>query len=363
VDQRILIATRKGLFIASSQDTSWEIKELGFIGDPVTMVLAGKSNRYWYAALNLGHFGVKLHRSPDEGKSWEEIPAPRFPKQVETDSQDPGPSVSLIWALETAGPDEPDGLWAGTIPGGLFRSNNNGESWDLNQPLWDRPERADWFGGGYDSPGIHSISVDPRDSRSVVVGVSCGGAWLTQDGGATWSLRATGMRAEYMPEERAYEGSIQDPHRLVRCQSDPDRLWVQHHNGIFVSEDSGATWRELTEVRPSSFGFAVAVNPQNPDMAWFVPAKKDECRVPVNGRFVVTRTTDGGRSFEVLSSGLPDPLSYDLVFRHALDVDSTGNQLAMGSTTGSFWVSQNQGNDWVNLSRHLPPIYCVRFVE
>lgn len=361
--QRILIATRKGLFIVRSKNTSWKIEELGFMGDPVTMILAEKPNRFWYAALNLGHFGVKLHRSSDEGKSWVEIPPPSFPKQVESGSQDPGPSVSLIWALETAGADEPDGLWAGTIPGGLFRSHNNGESWDLNQPLWDRPERRDWFGGGYDSPGIHSISVDPRDSRSLVVGVSCGGAWLTQDGGSSWRLRAKGMRAEYMPKERVYEGSIQDPHRLVRCQSDPDRLWVQHHNGIFVSEDNGATWSELTEVRPSSFGFAAAVNPQNPDMAWFVPARKDECRIPVNGRFVVTRTIDGGKSFEVLSNGLPNPLSYDLVFRHALDVDATGNQLAMGSTTGSFWVSRNQGNDWVNLSNHLPPIYCIRFVD
>jgi photosystem II stability/assembly factor-like uncharacterized protein len=232
----------------------------------------------------------------------------------------------------------------------------------LNHPLWDRPERDDWFGGGYDSLGIHSICVDPRDSQSVFVGGSCGGAWLSQDGGVSWDLRTSGMRAEYMPEERAYEGSIQDPHRLVRCQIDPDTLWVQHHNGIFVSEDNGSCWRELTEVRPSAFGFAVAVNPHDPDMAWFVPARKDECRIPVEGHFVVTRTTDGGRSFELLSNGLPDPPSYDLVYRHALDVDSTGNQLAMGSTTGSLWVSQNQGEEWFCLSSHLPPIYCVRFV-
>lgn len=343
---------------------SWEIRELGFMGDPVTMVLASTSHPYWYAALNLGHFGVKLHRSNDKGETWEEIPAPSFPKKADAESdQTQGPSVFQIWALETAGPDEPEGLWAGTIPGGLFRSHDNGETWKLNRALWDRPERKNWFGGGYDHPGIHSICVDPRNSQSVLVGVSCGGIWLSENGGKSWSLRTNGMRAEYMPEDRAFDGTIQDPHRLVRCQTEPDRLWVQHHNGIFVSVDNGLSWRELLDVTPSAFGFTVAVNPVDPNMAWFVPAIKDECRIPVNGSFVVIRTHDGGRSFEVLQHGLPRSPSYDLVFRHGLDVDASGAQLAMGSTTGSFWMSQDRGKNWDCMTSHLPPIYCVRFVS
>ena len=72
------------------------------------------------------------------------------------------------------------------------------------------PERSQWMGGGYDVPGIHSICVDPRDSNSVLVGVSCGGAWLTNDGGQSWSMRAQGMRATYMPPELAGNEAIQD---------------------------------------------------------------------------------------------------------------------------------------------------------
>mgnify|MGYP006140779619 CR=1 FL=1 len=41
-------------------------------------------------------------------------------------------------------------------------------------------------------------------SRSVLVGVSCGGAWLTEDDGATWECRATGMFADYMPQDRRF---------------------------------------------------------------------------------------------------------------------------------------------------------------
>ena len=112
---------------------------------------------------------------------------------------------------------------------------------------------------------------------------------------------------------------------------------------------------------PSTFGFAVAAHPTDPETAWFVPAEKDEKRVPVNARVVVARTRDGGRSFDELRTGLPQTHAYDLTFRHALDVDDSGDRLAFGSTTGSVWVSENQGDSWQCLSANLPPVYCVRF--
>jgi hypothetical protein len=49
------------------------------------------------------------------------------------------------------------------------------------------------------------------------------------------------------------------------------------------------------------------------------------------------------------------------VFRHALAIDETGDLLAMGSTTGGLWVSENSGDSWQCISQELPPIYCVRF--
>jgi len=109
------------------------------------------------------------------------------------------------------------------------------------------------------------------------------------------------------------------------------------------------------------FGFAVAAHPHDPRTAWFVPAVKDECRVPVGGRLVVTRTTDGGKSFAALGNGLPESDSYDLVYRHALDVDRSGNGLAMGSTTGNLWTSDNGGERWSLVSAHVPPIAQVAF--
>jgi hypothetical protein len=92
--------------------------------------------------------------------------------------------------------------------------------------------------------------------------------------------------------------------------------------------------QELTDVPPSSFGFAVAVHPHDP--AWFVPATKDEQRFPVDARLLVIRTRDGERQFELLNRGLPEEPAYDLVYRHGLDVAADGRRLAFGSTTGSL---------------------------
>ena len=111
----------------------------------------------------------------------------------------------------------------------------------------------------------------------------------------------------------------------------------------------------------SSFGFAVAAHPRDPDTAWFVPAIKDEKRVPVDAALVVNRTRDGGRSFETLRRGLPQKDCYDLIYRHGLAVDDSGNSLLMGSTTGNLWASDDGGDSWASVNGHLPPIYAVRF--
>lgn len=372
MSDRIFVSSRKGVFTIERQTSrQWRVSRAAFVGDNSPMLLHDPREGCLYVALGHGHFGVKLHRSKDGGVTWEEIAVPAYPPKPEgvpdtinPVNQKPVPwSLELIWSLETGGAHEPGVLWCGTLPGGLFRSADRGASWQLVRPLWDHPKRAEWFGGGAELPGIHSICVDPRDARRIAVGVSCGGVWLTEDGGETWNCRADGMRAAYMPPERAFDPNIQDPHCVVQCRARPTTYWAQHHNGIFRSTDDLKTWHEIKDARPSTFGFAVAVHPFNPDTAWFVPGLSDEKRIPVDGKLVVSRTRDGGKSFEVLRDGLPQEHAYDLTFRHALDVDATGDRLAFGSTTGALFVSEDQGDSWQCVSAHLPPIYCVRFAK
>jgi hypothetical protein len=178
-----------------------------------------------------------------------------------------------------------------------------------------------------------------------------------------WKLVGDGLRyADNMgfPPEMVGNLVTQDVHRMVQCPSSPERLWVQHHCGVFRSDDGGLTYSAVPDVSPSVFGFGVAVHPRRPDQAWFAPAVKDECRVPVDGKLVVSRTRDGGRSFDVLRTGLPQQ-SYDLVYRHGLAVDESGERVAIGSTTGGLWVSRDEGDTWQGLAERLPPVHAVTF--
>lgn len=340
-----LVATRKGLF---ELDEDGAVTAVHFRGAPVTAVVPTDDGLV--VALRHGHYGPKVHRRTDEG--WTELTAPAFP-------QDGDESVDQIWVLDAAA----DGtIWAGTLPAGLFSSTDGGETWTLCRALHDRPERKKWFGGGFDAAGVHSIVPDAHGPGSLVLGISCGGVWHSPDRGETWTLWGEGLTATYMPPNRATDLNIQDPHRVRMCPADPSRLWMQHHNGVYRSDDGGRTWTEL-DPPPTGFGFPVAAHPTDPDTAWLIPAESAESRLPLDGAVIAVKTTDGGESWTVQREGLPQEHAYDLVFRHALDIDDTGDRLAFGSTTGSLWLTRDGGDHWTCANAHLPPVYAVRWTE
>ncbi|HEY2527444.1 MAG TPA: hypothetical protein VGJ20_05735 [Xanthobacteraceae bacterium] len=355
MSDRLLVATRKGLLTLERRRDGWTTTSTAFAGIAVTNVLHGGRDGVVYAALKHGHFGPKLHRSDDDGRAWRELPAPAFPADIVA-----APSLFQIWTLASGAPQHPDRLWLGGIPAGLFRSDDRGESWQLVRSLWDVPERGRWFGGGYDEAGIHSVSPDPRDADRVFIAISCGGVWETRDRGASWSALGKGLVAPYVPPEQAEDSAVQDPHRVARCAAAPDVMWMQHHAGIYRSTDAGVHWTRLS-LPCDDFGFAVAAHPRDAQTAWFVPAIKDEVRMPRDGALAVTRTSDGGDSWEILREGLPQRDAFDLIYRHGLAIDDGGSHLAMGSTTGGLWTSDNAGECWQLANAHLPPIYSVRF--
>jgi photosystem II stability/assembly factor-like uncharacterized protein len=351
----LFLGTRKGLVIYRKSKHKWNYSSTHFSGIPVTMTYVDPSNGTWWVCLDHGHWGIKLHRSKDQGQNWEDIEAPKYPETAEI-KEGITATNKYIWAFTKTS----NRLLVGTIPGGLFSSTDEGNSFTLNESLWNHPSRREhWFGGGFDYPGIHSIVVDPNDEAHFYIGISCAGVFETNDNGATWEVRNKGLRADFLPDPFTEVGH--DPHLLVACPSQPEVMWQQNHCGIFRSTDAGKNWADISQKEgPANFGFTIAVHETDPDMAWVIPGISDVNRTPIDQSLVVCRTIDGGKRWEEQRSGLPQGDAFDIVYRHALDIDN--DTLAFGTTTGNLFLSDNLGMEWRVISHYLPMVHSVDFV-
>ncbi len=356
----LLVSTRKGLIEYRKSNELWEYATCHFKAIPVTIAYEDPRNGTWWAGLDHGHWGVKLNRSSDRGKTWEEIKPPVYPEGSIVKADIPA-KTEYFWAITDGGAQYPNRIWIGTIPGGLFKSEDNGDSWELCEALWNHPSRMElWFGAGFDHPGIHSIIVDPRDNDHITIGASVAGVFETHDGGLNWTPKNKGLRAEYLPETDPEVGH--DPHILVSTKNYPDILWQQNHCGIYRSNDASANWKEVGKKGTlSHFGFALATDESDPNTAWVAPAIADEYRIAVEEALAICRTTDGGKTWQALRNGLPQENCFDIVYRHGLAF--SGTDLAFGTTTGNLFISSDRGDHWKCLSNYLPLVHAVCFAE
>jgi len=356
--QTLLIGTRKGLVTYRKNGSGqWAYDDTQFLGIPVTIATYDENTGAWWALLDHGHWGTKVHRSKD-GKNWEELAAPKYPDGEEIKEGVPA-ATKLLWAFSKGGADQPGTIYVGTEPGGLFKSTDNGDHFELVRGLWDHPSRkGQWFGGGRDHPGIHSILVDPADSNHMYIGISCAGMFETTDGGTSWVPRNKGLKADFLPDPASEIG--QDPHLIEWCKTNTDVMWQQNHCGIFRSVDAGANWTDISEAEgPANFGFAIAAHETDANVAWVVPGVSDVMRVAIDQSLCVCRTDDGGKTWTAQRNGLPQGTAFDITYRHAMDVQ--GEELIFGTTTGNLYHSANGGDSWNALNTNLPMVHSVEF--
>ena len=76
---RLLLGTAKGLIVYEKKGRSWEVTAVHFLGFPVSMVYIDERTNTWWAGLPHRHWGQKLHRSFDNGTTWEQVASPRYP--------------------------------------------------------------------------------------------------------------------------------------------------------------------------------------------------------------------------------------------------------------------------------------------
>jgi photosystem II stability/assembly factor-like uncharacterized protein len=339
------VGTRKGLFLLRSDDRKrWEVEGPFLTGWSIYHAVVDPRNDALYAATNNPFYGATVHRSNDLGKNWERADEIGLPESSDL-------KLNAIWHVEPGLPSEPDTLWAGGDPGVLFKSDDAGKTWQLNKALFEHPTRANWQPG---AGGMCTHSIQLVDG-TMYVAISAAGTFRSEDGGESWTPMNKEVAAEFMPDPYPEVG--QCVHKLLVHPRRPERLWQQNHCGVYRSDDRGENWERLDgNGLPTSFGFPLALDPEDPDVAYVIPEQSQEHHFTAEGRLGVYRTEDAGASWELASNGLPDR-AWVAVLREGLAYDDEG--LYFGTQNGSVWTSPRGGGKWVESVRDLPPILSV----
>lgn len=353
----LLLGTAKGLVIYRKKKGRWQFDAYHFQGISVSFAIQDPHTGYWWVSLDHKHWGAKIQFSKDRGTTWIELSAPRYPDGSEVQSGTPA-TLKYIWTIAFG--NKKGEIYLGTEPGGLFYSENSGDSFHLVEGLWNHPTRPQhWFGGGRNHAGIHSIVTDALDDDHLYVGISCAGVFETRNKGKSWDVRNQGLRADFLPNPLAEAGH--DPHLLLACKASPEVMWQQNHCGIFRSVDGGQQWNDVTDKNElGRYGFALGIDHTDPMKAWVVPADSDAKRIAIDQSLFVLQTEDGGKTWLQQRTGLPQKHCFDIVLRHALDVQ--GDELVFGTSAGSLFISEDRGHSWQGINHHLPRIFTVKII-
>jgi len=348
----LLVGTKKGVFVYTSDGNRKKWKATGphLKGNSIYHAAYDRRNHSILASMNSDHWGPTVSRSKDMGATWKHSESPpKFPKSS-------GLSVERIWHIEPGFEDEPGVVYAGVAPACLFKSEDGGIKWKVNEGLLNQKTRKRWQPGA-GGLCLHTILLYGRRRKRMHVGISAVGTMRTDDAGETWKFQNKSVLADFSPVKYPEYG--QCVHKLTVNSSRPDTIYHQNHCGVYRSDDAGENWIDIRNNLPSRFGFPVAVDANDPDRVYVAPLEGDYSRIPNEGHFAVWASDNRGKEWEKLDTGIPRE-SYYTILREGLVADAEDPcGVYFGTTTGQLYVGRNQGKEWERITDGLPPILSL----
>jgi photosystem II stability/assembly factor-like uncharacterized protein len=230
------------------------------------------------------------------------------PSQYSNDWRPTGPPGGDVRDL-VVDPNNADRFYFGTLDGQVYTSADGGKRWELLYNF-NRPKMF-----------VDHILVDPRDSKTLYVAAhrhkEPGGFFKSTDGGHKW--------------RESKELKNEALHSLNQSKSDPDVLIAGTFNGIFRSDDSGETWKQLPTHNTAGLVHveSLAIDPRTPDIiyagTWYLPYK----------------TTDGGKTWKSIKNGIIDDSD---IF--AIDIDPRDPNHVIASACSGIYETKNAGESW-----------------
>jgi hypothetical protein len=347
----LLVGTKKGMWIYRSGQarSRWRAEGPHFAGMPIFhAAFDARDGTTVYAANNATWGGPQIQVSHDLGRTWAVTPNPAFPEGSDQ-------TFERTWHIEPGHESEPGVVWAGVEPAALFRSEDNGQTWELVRGLQEHPTRSAWNPGG-GGLCLHSIALDAADAKRLAIGISSGGVYETTDGGRSWTPRNSRIRGDYLPDASVEAGHC--VHHLVSHPREPRTRFLQAHQGVYWWDDAQSRWDDRTGTLPSDFGFAAAIHPHDPATAYVIPLDPMVRQAGPPG-IGVYRTRDRGATWTRQARGLPRGAALE-VMREGMATDRLDPAgLYFGTTNGEVWASRDEGTSWEQVAAYLPPVLSI----
>ena len=250
-------------------------------------------------------------------------------------------------------PYDPSTIYVATASGGLWKSVNRGITWT---DLWEHMP-VSTFGDLAIAPSNPDILYAGTGEQQNRQSTSWGnGVYRSDDAGATW--RHLGL---------------DDTHHTGRVQvhpTDPDIVYVAAlgnlwrstpDRGVYRSRDGGDTWDKVLYVDEHTGAIDLAIDPSDPDVLYAAMYQRQRRTWGFNGGGPgsgVYKTTDGGDSWRELTNGLPDGDKGRIGIAVAPTNPRILNILVQHSTESGGYRSEDGGESWEKVSdQNIRPMY------
>lgn len=322
---RLVVATKNGVHTVRwiEGERSGRILASNLESSNVTCAMTVRDTAF------VGTRGGEVLTSTDRGASWQRV------DEIEVDG-----AVTALAGLPIG-----DGLLlAGTEPAAIQLSRDGGNSW-THLSGFDAVDQERWRGFGDRAPHIGTIACDSREPERFYAGVKSGGAYRSDDGGASWRPISNGLNDEIR--------------QLAVDPRDTARIYAATGGGFYISPDRGVNWQPaegepgeryvtgLLTVAPAGRpgSVVVAMTTAGPPGTWHKGKGAD---------VKVYRSVDQGVTLEEVSV-----VATRNAFTTAMVNPDNEDAAVVGTSHGSIYHVDRRDREWHQVLYGLAPIRSI----
>ena len=250
-------------------------------------------------------------------------------------------------------PHDPSTLYVATASGGLWKSVNRGITWTN---LWEHMP-VSTFGDLAIAPSSPDVLYAGTGEQQNRQSTSWGnGVYRSDDGGATW--RHLGL------EETRHTGRVQvhPTNPEIVYVAALGNLWrPSADRGVYRSRDGGRSWDNVLYVDEHTGAIDLVIDPSNPDVLYAATYQRQRRTWGFNGGGPgsgIHKTTDGGDNWRELTSGLPAGDKGRIGIAIARTNPQVLNALVQHAVESGGYRSTDGGESWEKVSdQNIRPMY------